>query len=165
MDNKFKNASGQHLLGSLFFEINTEDRSLVVYTLKDREHQGYPSLYLAYMAVADPTEYRFAIEHLDGWAHWEKIQGCSWFQEYIVKWRSELEIRMKSQSLARIMAVADKPSKEHFIANRYLLEGGWKTAQERKVGRTTKEHIKKEASRLASEAREVEAHALRLGLN
>jgi hypothetical protein len=150
--NRFRNDQNIRYTKGLFFETTLADKSSVVYTLKDWDHEGYPSLYRLYMETNDPTEWQFATKYLDGWEHWEILCECNWFKPYIARWRRELEIRMKSQSLARIMASAKIPGKEQLMANRYLIEKGWepKGEQDRKRGRPSKEDIQKEAHRISS---------------
>ena len=144
----------------LFYETTLADKSSVVFTLKDWDHSVsqedgsvivYPSLYRLYLETNDPTEYRFATTHLEGMYHWETLLACNWFKPYIERWRRELELRMKSESLARIMSEARRASKESFQANRYLLEKGWepKEGSSSRRGRPSKEEVKQAASDLA----------------
>jgi len=155
--NKFKNEMGVLYLKALFFEQVNADKSTVVYTLKNEDHTvdgiTYPSLYKLYMSVGDPTEYRFAINHLDSWDHWERLCECSWFKPYVEKWRRELDLKIKSESLARITAMSKVPSKEQFMANRYMLEKGWVPKEEQSKaqrGRPSKAEIKEAANDLVS---------------
>jgi hypothetical protein len=122
-----------------------------VYTLKEHDHLGYPSLYRLYMEADDPTEYTFAIQYLDGWAHWERLQECSWFKPYIEQWRRELEVRYRAQSLKNIQAAANDPKNPSaYQANKFLVGQGWKDGgPKRRAGQPSKEEIKKEATRLA----------------
>lgn len=147
--NKFRSEQNARYLKALFFETTLSDKSTVVYTLKDQDHLGYPSLYRLYMEVNDPTEYRFATQYLDGWEHWEMLCRCSWFQPYVERWRREMEIRMKSSALAKIMAEAKSGGKEAFSANKYLIEKGWEPKEASRRGRPTKDDIKQAASEIA----------------
>jgi len=151
--NKFKNAAGAYLTLNLFYE-TSQDKSQVLYTLKDRDHAGYPSLYRLYMDADDPTEYSFAITALDGWAHWERLTRAEWFQDYITRWRKELELRSRSAALVRIREVAAGDGKEAFQANKYLLNGQWKDKPEkRRVGAPSKQDIREAADRVFSTER------------
>lgn len=140
---------------ALFFETTLADKSTVLYTLKEKDHivdgVTYPSLHRLYLEVNDPTEYAFAVKYLDGWSHWETLCQCTWFKPYLKKWRTELELRMKSKALSRIMVESASASKNALAANRYLLEKGWEPqeGQGSKRGRPTKEDIKQAASDLA----------------
>jgi nitrate reductase alpha subunit len=151
----FKNSVGGMYLRGLFYEETLADKSTVVYTLKDKDHEGYPSLYRLYMETRDPTEWRFATRHLDGWEHWERLCDSSWFKPYVERWRRELHLHIASESLARIMAEAKTSSRDSFTANRYLLERGWLPKEKGVAGRPSKEAVRKEASRIASESQQV----------
>ena len=122
---KFKNSNGVFLLKALFYETTLADKSSVIYTLKDRDHEGYPSLYRLYMETGDLTEYQFASEHLDGWAHWEALCSCVWFQPYLERWRKELTLRHKAGALKRIISEAQSSSRNAFTANKFLVQSGW----------------------------------------
>lgn len=158
----FKNSVGIHYLRGLFYEETASDKSTVIYTLKDDDHEGYPSLYRLYMETADPTEWRFAKAYLQGWNHWEKLQECVWFQPYLERWRRELQLSLSSTALARIISESKTNSRDSFTANRYLLEQGWMPKEKGKAGRPTKDSIKAEASRIAGEAKQLEEDYTRI---
>ncbi len=162
---KFRNQSGGYYLQGLFYEQTLADKSTVVYTLKEVDHEGYPSLYRLFMehCILDPTEYTFAKKCLDGWNHWARLCECTWFQEYLTKWRRELELAVRSRALVNIIHESRTASKNSFMANKFLLEGNWK--QDRKAGRPSKDDIRKEAYEQVSQARKVSEDAERLGLN
>jgi len=155
--NKFKNSMGAHLVKSIFFEYDfDQEKSSAVYTLKDYDHEVngviYPSLRRLYVSMADPTEYLFASEYLDGWAHWKKLSSAAFFQDHLKEWREELDVKLRAASLLKIRETAAANQKESFQAQKFLVTGGWKSPDEKeKVGRPTKEKIKQEADRLFSE--------------
>ena len=162
MTNRFKNSSGQHLTKQLFFENDDSEKSLCIYTLKDYDHTSggrtFPSLRKLYVEMEDPTEYLFAETYLDGWAHWVKIKNGQFFQEYYKEWVLELETRLKAKALLRIRKLAEEGGKDSLSADKILLQGGWKEKEEakQKVGRPTKEAIKKEADLLFKSQSEFE---------
>lgn len=149
-DPRFKSSLGHFILRGLFFEETLADKSGVVYTLKDKDHEGFPSMYRLYMETGDPTEWKFANSYLDGWEHWERLNQCNWFKPYVERWRRELHLRIASESLVRIMAESKTNSRESFTANKYLLERGWEPKDSKKSGRPSKDAIKAEATRLAT---------------
>lgn len=109
---KLKNPSGQKYTSRLFLEQSYQynDKSMVQYTLRDTDHpEGYKSLRLCYLSCEDPTEYTFAEEYLDGWAHWKLLQEAEWFKPYIMRWREELRLILKRKLLQRIEAFAYDP--------------------------------------------------------
>lgn len=156
--NQFRIHTGQRLLLGLFYEKTGADKSTVVYTLKDRDHEGFISLYRLYMEMDDVTEYHFAVSCLDSWDHWETLCRCSWFKPYVKRWRHELEVRTKARALMAIkIAAKDPDAKESYQANKFLISGGWKDkSQGRGAGRPSKEDIQKEAHRLAEDSRSIE---------
>jgi len=157
----FRNSSNQRLTKGLFFE-EAEDKSGVVYTLKDRDHTvgevTYPSLYRLYMETEDLTEYQFDVSHLDGWEHWQMIKACSWFKPYAKRWKEELETKIMSRALAVLKAEASSSSKNAFYANKFLIERGWIPKGEKSpVGRPTKDAIRKEADALFQNSEEAKS--------
>lgn len=156
-DDPFRVAN-RRITKSLFYETTLADKSLVVYTLKDKDHLGYPSLYRLYMEHDDPTEYTFAVACLDSWDHWMMLCECSWFKPYLTAWRKELEIRARSRALASIKTLAnDKSSKEHYQASKFMVSGGWvEKGKGRSAGRPSKDEIAKEAQRIAQSSRDLE---------
>ena len=126
MTNKFRATNGARYLKGLFFETTNSDKSTVVYTLKDEDHEGFPSLYRLYMEMEDPYEARFARTHLDGWEHWKMLCECTWFQPVVARWREELELMIRGRALVNVQTIAESESKSALAANKILLEGGWK---------------------------------------
>lgn len=153
---------GRSLTKGLFYETTGIDKSSVVFTLKDEPHLGYPSLRQLYLACDDPTEFKFAVSHLDGWDHWQELVSSSWFKPYLSKWRAELELRIKSAALSRIMIEAKTSSKNSFMANRYLVERAWEARGESKAGRPTKAAIREAAHEQASDMSRIERDFERL---
>jgi hypothetical protein len=170
--NKFKRGT-QRLLKGLFYEMTQpDDRQNVLYTLKDRDHKGYKSLYTLYIAEGDPWEHTFAEKYFDGWDHWEDLCNCRWFKPYIDRWRNELEVKIRSQALRAIREEAEAATPQSYQANKFLLEKGWVTRKEptqeerrNKRGRPSKEEILKSADELARSFNQISEDADRLGLN
>lgn len=152
--NKFRSSINSRLLKALFYETVNADKSTVIYTLKDEDHEGFPSLYRLYMETSDSTEYDFAVRYLDGWEHWEMLCKCNWFKPYVSRWRRELEVKLRSQALKAIKDVADtREHKDSLSANRFLLEKGWVKKQEK--GRPKQEDIEKAAILLAEDENKI----------
>lgn len=159
--NQFKNINGVFLTKELFWE-TALNKDNVIYTLKDHEHNGYPSLYEAYMACDDPTEYAFATQYLDGWAHFKALEGSSWFMGYLARWREELHLRAKSRALAKVMATANGTTKDSFAAQKYLIEKGYDKAAPNAKGRPTRQQIINEAKNIAADTKRVDDDLERL---
>lgn len=146
---KFKNHQNVRYLQALFFEQAGADKSKVVYTLKDDDHEGYPSLYRLYLAAGDITEYNFATAYLDGWEHWEMLCDCSWFKPYISRWRRELELKIRSEALAEIINESKSGSRNAFAAQKFLVTRGYSETAEK--GRPSKQEVRDEAKRIAND--------------
>jgi hypothetical protein len=132
----------------LFFETTLADKSTVLYTLKDEDHLGYPSLYRLFMEFEDVTEWEFAQAYMDGWEHWQMLCACTWFKPYVTRWRQELELKLKAKALKAIRAEAEGEGKMSYAANKFLMEGGWKekdTSAKPGRGRPVKDNSEKEA--------------------
>lgn len=158
-DPKFRNASGSRYLNALFFE-HYLDKETVLYTLKSKDHNGYPSLYRLYMELADPLEYTFANTYFEDWDHWKTLTECNWFKPYITKWRKELELKIRSEALVRLRQDAEGDSKTSVSSNKYLLEGGWKDKAEK--GRPSKDDIRKAAKEEVSVSNQINEDFLRI---
>jgi hypothetical protein len=163
---RFKGHTGVRLLKALFFETTLEDKSTVVYTLKDRDHTykgiTYPSLFLLYMEEEDLTEYNFATKYLDGWQHWKMLCNCTWFKEYVSLWREELYLKIAARQLNAIKRTAASTAKESFTCQRFLIEKGWLPKNTK--GRPTNEEIQKEAKAQVLNQRTLEEDMNRIGL-
>lgn len=166
-NNKYKNINNVFYTNDLFYE-TTIDKTNVIYTLKETDHEGYPSLYRLYMEEEDPLEYTFANKYLDGWLHWTRICESTWFIPYIQRWRQELDLKLKSRALIVIKQEAGDPhSRNRWAAAKYLMERGWepkKTQTEKKEERASKESIRTEAKRLQEEQKRVQADLDRLNI-
>lgn len=132
----------------LFLEESYEDQSAVLYSLRDHDHARYPSLYRKYLLMGDLTEINFARTYFENWEHWLAVCECNWFKPVIARWRHELETQVKASALNEIKKVADNPDhKSSYEANKFLLNGSWREKKE-KVGRPSKEEIKRQANEL-----------------
>ena len=157
-ESKFKNTNGVLLLRELFWE-TCGNKENAVYTLKDTDYMGLPSLYRLYMEEGDLTEYLFATKHLDSWAHWEALSSAPFFQTYVTRWRTELELRTRAESLATIIKLAKGGGREALQASKYITDRGY--SKEGK-GRPSKEAISEAAHDIAESRRRVEEDFLRI---
>lgn len=160
MSNKFKNVNGVYLLRELFYE-TAQNRDNVIYTLKNEDHEGFPSLYRAYMDCGDVTEYEFATQYLGGWEHWKSLSECSWMKALVAKWRDELEVSIRSKQLKNVLDAASGKSRESFQAQKYLLDSLRKETGSKR-GRPTKAEVTKAARDIADEGKRLDEDFLRL---
>jgi hypothetical protein len=147
-DNPFRDNMGHRLFQMLFWELS-KNKAMALYTLKDFDHEGCKSLYRLYMAEMDPTEYRFATKYFDSYDHWIAISKKQWMSPFIARWREELDIKLRSEALNRIVTESKSGSKSSFMANKFLLEKGW--AAKDKKGRPSKDQVLSAAKELAKD--------------
>lgn len=164
--NPFVNANNRFLLKPLFIEFAfTNQRDLVMWTLKEQPYKGYPSLYQIYMETGDLTEYRFVKKTFGSFAHWEELCAAPFFKEFIEAWRKELELKVRSDALQNIQRESKTSSKSAFQANKFLIDKGWITdAKERRLGRTSKDEIKRQAMELHLTDKDITADLKRISL-
>lgn len=161
-DNKFRNSLNKLYTKSLFFETTLADKSSVVYTLKAWDHLSYPSLERLYLEVADPTEYRFAKAHLDGWTHWRLLSSLEWFKPYVQNWRHELSVKLKSESISKIQDIARGTGRDSLTAAKTLLDLVGSPGRRSTAGRPPKDQEEVQAAQATLEARLVAEDVFRL---
>lgn len=158
----FRATNNNFRLRKLFYE--TCNDGTAIYTLKDRDlvkgDKTYLSLYRLYMETEDLTEYEFATQYLDSWAHWQVLIQCTWFIPYVNRWREELDLKTKAAALKMIQKEAkDKNSKNLFQANKVLIDRSWENKSSKMVtprGRPSKEEVQGELLRQVEEERRVD---------
>lgn len=121
-----------------------------VYTLKDYDHKGYPSMYLIYMDSA--TEYEAAMRLLGSWRHWNKLVKAPFFKPYIEEWREERKHR--EDAIARTALLESIVDGNVSAAKTILDEGKRKGA-----GRPTKAEVEGELKKAAGDEANI-AHIL-----
>lgn len=138
----YKNASGTWLTKGLFYETSDQDKSAVLYTLKDHDHKGYPSIPRLYLEMDDPTEVLFYETYFGGLPHWKKLLQSPFFFQVLEELREIQKNRVFSKYIALLRTKAetgDSRSIEYLLEEKYL---------KGKIGPTTKAKIKEEAQRL-----------------
>jgi hypothetical protein len=151
---KYVNAVGNRYTKAIFYEMTMADKGTVLFSLKDRDHKGFPSLYRLYMDHDDLTEYDFAMTHLDGWEHWKLLCDCTWFKPFVSRWREELHLRHAATALRQVKRIAGANENGSMAANKYLLEKGWQKNMD-PVGRPTKDAIKRKAKEMVLTEEEI----------
>jgi hypothetical protein len=154
----YKDGVGRYRTLSLFFEYNKNAAEYTSpYSLK--KHQllsNPPSLYLRYMEIQDPTEYKFAQAVLGSWDHWNALCECAWFKPYIQDWREDLKVSLASKHYMEMRAMADSKvakASDRITALRWLaLNSGYDSTKSTK-GRPSKEQVE---GRLKQELRSLD---------
>lgn len=133
---KFKDKQGRWHTQALFRESYKEFADMKpLYTLKDDDYEGLPSIKKAYLNFKDPTGYRVATELLGGWEHWKKLCGLQWFQLHLQEWEEELEIKLKCEGIKRMIEFSTGEDSKAKDATKFLINKEW----EQKRGRPSKE--------------------------
>lgn len=126
---------GRYMTQALFYETRSEGYQ-ALFTLKDYDHTvngfTYISLKRLYLEIADPTEYKFAIEVFGQWNHWLTILNSPVIMEHIVKWREELEVKLASMAINAMIDVAVKEGSKGTAAAKYIAERGWASSHKSK---------------------------------
>lgn len=132
---------------------------------KEDEHgntQRYLSLYRIYMAIADPTEYGFAVAVFDSWEQWEKLCKNKLIMKKlgVEKWRTELEIKIRSMGInANIAATAEG----NITSGKWLAEKKW--GKKRTAGAPTKAEREQAMAIETALDKETEQELIRLGIH
>jgi hypothetical protein len=94
-----------------------------------------------FIEIADPTEYRGAIELLGSWNDWQtfKRNWPTFKNKILIDWLSEVEVRLRSKAIANIceQAMGEKGT----TAAKWLAEGKYKS---RKPGAPSKAEIERQ---------------------
>lgn len=155
---RFKNGVGAYITQGLFFELALQEKQFAVYTLKDADHEVdgvvYTSLRRLYLECNDPTEYVFATKYLWGWDHWQRLLGNQMILEEVVKWRDELEVKLRAEAVKAIIDM----SGDSFAAAKWAADGHWNV----KRGRPTKEEAKRQRDIRDKVVRGVDSDASRI---
>ena len=115
-----------------------------------------------FIELADPTEYKPAMELMGSWAEWQRVRRqSSMFRNKVIEWLAELAIKEKSESIERVQKLAkDETKASSFQANKWLAERRYDGGPG--GGRPTKAAQKQAAKDVAQEATDTEAEAKRV---
>lgn len=151
-------SGGRPITQSLFLEIGYTDEA--IYTLKDIDYtyngKLYPSIKRLYLACEDPTEYKFATQHLLGWKHWQRITENKVLRKHIDEWRDELEVKIRSQAVLQALSHASSGT---FQAAKWIADRGWAT---KGAGRPSKADMEREKRIQESIASEYDGDVVRM---
>lgn len=152
---KFRDNKNNLLTTSLFYELCTpkERNAGALYSLERRD-TGLLCLRDMYLAMGDVLEDTFAKTYFESVAHWELVSNHEAIKPYITGWRKELELRIRSEALQKIVEHAEQPTPTGFQAAKFLVQGLWKSDEERErtpnKAKITKNEIKNRAKEQSS---------------
>lgn len=159
--NHYKDKMGRYRTLSLFKETCMTPNLEPCFTLNEHDKNGLPSMRRLYIEIADPTEYKFAIQVLGSWDHWERLRECEWFKPVIAKWRNILDLKLKSEAIDALRATASMEGAKGTSAARWLAENG---VDGQKRGRPTREEKAGYLKQAVLEDSSTEDEYRRLGL-
>jgi len=139
--------------GNLFIETLKSVNDLPLFTFQPEDiviiAGPYRGLYLwslpkLYSNIADPTEFKFAVEVFGDFRVWQTVQELETVKPYIEDLRENLKYMMKSKIVAKMMEVVEEGGPKAFQAAKWLSEQGWNVdaklpENKKKVGRPKKE--------------------------
>ena len=103
-----------------------------------------------FIELADPTEYKAAIELAGSWTEWERFKK-EWpvFKNNILpKWIAEVEIKIRSDAILQVVA----QTRSDPVSARWIAEGKYKpTKPKTKAENETEKKIRKKVSETAQE--------------
>lgn len=166
---KTKNEKGVVRTKSLFYELSYGNTEHVIFVLKDEDQEvdgkTYVSLAKLYRSLVanDPTEYTFALAVFGYWDIWDTIRNSTQLKPYVKKWKTEVEVKIKSEAIQIIAQEARGAGRSSFTAAKLLLDRGWLEKEEAskakaKLAAKEEEEMNKAAIDLMGE------DAVRLGL-
>lgn len=115
----------------LFYELSYMDPENALFTTKEQDIEvrgkTYVSLKQLYLSMVpnDPTEYTFALTVFGSWHIWETISKSALVKPYIKEWRSEVEVKIKSEAIQAIAQEMRTQGRSSFTAAKLLLDKGW----------------------------------------
>ena len=129
----FKDTMNRWLTAGLFHETSSKEGTSLYSLDKAREK---------FLELSDMTGYKFSQEMLGGYQHWQALEASK-ISFYLEEWKDELEVKMRSESLSRIVEVAESG---HYQSNKFLMDRGWDT---RGAGRPSKLEVAKQVKQNA----------------
>jgi hypothetical protein len=111
-----------------------------------------------FIKLGDMTEYKAAMQLCGSWLEWQRLKN-DWkaFNTYIAEWKEELEVKLRSESVEKIIELAKGDDPKALQAAKFISEGGWNRPSKAETNKAAKE-----LAQAASETKEEEARILRV---
>lgn len=157
------NVTGNYRTSSLFYETNTKrDNYEPLFSLKPRDHKGYPSMKLLYLSYKDPTEFLPAMGILGSVKHWLVLTNAPFMKNHIQEWRDELEITLRAEGMRQIRAMSTRNDSTGFQAAKFLADKGW---HKKETGGQTSYKRRKEQDKIQQALKTVDEDFARVVTN
>lgn len=142
--------------------------------LRDREYDPAPHLSISgregyidarktFLALRDPTGYKWANQYIGGYPHFKRLITAPWFVDVYNEWIEELNMLMRQEAIDEIKKIskdAEVSDSQRLAASKYLANREWEKADRvpaSKRGRPTKEEVRgalKESIQMSEETRD-----------
>jgi hypothetical protein len=113
------------------------------------------------MEEQDPEEYKVAMRIFGSWAHWKRLLDNKKIMKYIIQYREELDVSIRSGAVRSLIASAMLDSPKGISAAKYIAEKGWK---KRKAGAPSKAEVQSELKAQVDIDKELEEDMKRLNI-
>lgn len=141
----FKADNGRFLTEALFWETNRDRTKYApLFTLKEEEHEGLPSMRAEYLRIGDPTEYRFATEVLGSFSHWKILRELPWFKPHLAEWQDALDAQLRAEAATAARTILNSESATdaaRLQAAKFLSDRAW--AKKHTKGRPSKHEVER----------------------
>lgn len=122
----YKNEQGQYYLAALFHEPSLTVKSTLkpikpVFCLQHSKN-GLISARDTFVAMGDLTGYKWAVEYLGEWNHFEVLMRTKWFSQAYDIWCKELKMKMKSEAVDKIREISLGDGAQALGAAKYLAD-------------------------------------------
>ena len=159
----YRGLGGHWLTANLFQErwVDLRESEQVyqpVFSLMGRE--GFIDARATFVALEDPTGYKWAIQYLGSWKHYEKLMSTSWFPPFVEEWVREIKTKLRSEAIVKIRAIAGSREQGALAAAKYLATLDYDSQR----GSPSKAEVKGEVKRQAALLTQEDEDAVRIGL-
>ena len=126
MEKPYRGESGGWLTSALFLEPSMT-RTMgtracqPIFTLYE-DKKGLINFRKTFVALNDPTGYKWAMEYLGDWAHWQRLMKSKWFEAAYEHALQELYTKLRSEGVEVLRTVAQSGDKSAPAAAKYLAE-------------------------------------------
>ena len=164
MSRKYRTSTNAWYTRQLFYEpwskLNKEAQvAEPVFSFTGRP--GYIDAHTTFVNLGDPTGYKWAIEFLESYQHFEVLLNCDWFKSEFDKWVHEIEVKMRSEAIEKLREVAAGDSAQATVAAKFISTLDYKKGSK---GRPSNAEIKGELRRQVRIIEEESDDAARIGL-
>lgn len=141
----YKTANNRWWTKSLFWDL-VRDTSYAersenfdpIFTLY-HDTPGYINARKTFVEIGDPTGYKWAMQYLGDYDHWQALMRHKWFREAVDDWKQELDAKLQSEGIDAIRRIArDGSESQALAAGKFLATKEW---DKREKGRPTKAQV------------------------